>query len=203
MGNNAITVFAAAAALTTGVDAQIMSVDPFTGDATETWETIAPPGPTPGPVDILDDQATAHDTLTNNVMIAFNLVSFETGEEIFARNGNFMAGAPTGWFTVEFDTPVEQFGTYIGTVDVVSGGQVSFFDDADNVIGTVPLDLPLNEWQWHGWRSDQPFSRIEIQGDPTPGTPIVLDDTQANFVPAPGSVGLLAMGGVAALRRRR
>jgi len=202
MGKKTLTLPAVVAAASGFAGAQISNIGPFTGDHTETWETLAPPGNFQGPLDIFGGFGTSFDSLANNTIIAINLFSFGTNEEIFAHNGNFMAGSVTSWYTFEFDSPVRDFGSFIGTVDNIDGGSVSFFDSSDALIASVPLSIPLNDWQWFGWHSDIPFTRVEVKGNTNPGLPIVFDDTQVR-VPAPGSVALLAMSGLAVTRRRR
>ncbi len=172
-----------AATTSAAVSAAVTPTDPFTGDAFETFEAIAPPGGVPGPVEILGGAGTFNDTLANNLIITVNLISFLTNEEIFAWNGNFMGCSVTGWTTYTFDEPAYSFGGYIGTVDEVAGGTVRFYDEGGALIEQLDFNLPLNEWAWYGWSSDVPFTKVEFQGDPTPGKPVVYDDLQVSFTP--------------------
>lgn len=165
--------------------AEVTPIDPFTGEAFETFEAIAPPGGVPGPVDIFGGQGTANDTLANTLVIAANLISFVTEEEIFAWNGNFMGLYPTGWTTYTFDQPAYSFGGYIGTADELTGGTARFYDESGALIEQLDFNLPLNDWAWYGWTSDVPFSKVEFQGDATPGKPVVYDDLQVSFTPPP------------------
>ena len=198
-------VVTAAAVLVAGagaVEADISTVGPFTGDAFETFERIAPPGSTPGPAEIFDGAGTINDQLANSVIIAYSLTSFVTNTEILAYNGNFMGGTPTGWVDFEFDTPLTHFGGYLGTADELIDGRIVFKDENDAVIAEQSLDIALGQWDWFGWHSDVAFSKIEIYGHNTPGRPVVFDDLQIKFVPAPGVLALLGAAGVVARRRR-
>ena len=197
------TIVCAAAGLVSSAGAQVSAIGPFTGDAYEGFEGIAPPGSVTGPVDIFSGEGTVNDQFAGILVIASNLVSFVTNEEIFPYNGNLMGLSVTGFSTFTFDTPATEFGGYFGTADNLSNGTISFYDESDSLIQTVPMELPLNDWQWWGWSSTTPFSRVSIAGNTNPGTPIVFDDLQVSFVPAPASATLLAAGGLLAVRRRR
>ncbi|MFG0244962.1 MAG: hypothetical protein ACF8MF_02785 [Phycisphaerales bacterium JB052] len=198
----ALTIIAAAMVPT--ATAAVSSIDdPFLGDHYETFELIGSPGSVFGEVPIFDGTATITDELANQVIAAINLNSFLTNETIFAWNGNFMGGFPTGWAVIEFSQGATDFGGYFGTADILSGGNISFFDADDNLIETQSLELPLNNWEWHGWHSDEAFTRVVIHGSTNPSAPIVLDDLQVNYIPAPGALALLGFAGCAASRRRR
>lgn len=202
MTRSAVAV-CAAAGLVSGVSAQVVPTGPFTGEAYEGFEGIAPPGSVQGPVDIFGGQGTMTDSFAGNVIITTNLISFLTNEEIFPWNGNLMGMTVTGFADFTFDTPATSFGGYIGTVDVLTGGTISFYDEGDNLIETLPMQLPVNDWQWWGWSSSTPFSRISIDGNVNPGTPIVFDDLNVSFVPAPASAAMALAAAALIARRRR
>lgn len=195
------------AAIVAGVSsyaaADISTIDPFLGEQFETFELIGPPGSVFGDVPIFNGNATISDELANQVIAAINLNSFLTNETIFAYNGNFMGGFPTGWAEINFNQGATDFGGYFGTVDIHSGGNISFYNEDDQLIETLSLDIPLNDWTWFGYHSDEAFHRVVIHGSSTPSLPIVLDDLQVNFVPAPGAIALLGFAGVTTSRRRR
>lgn len=191
------------AGLTLPAAADVTSINPFFGEQFETFELIGPPGSVFGDVPVFNGNATISDELANQVIAAINLTSFLTDETIFAYNGNFMGGFPTGWAVVNFNQGATDFGGYFGTVDILSGGNISFFNEDDELIDTVSLDIPLNDWTWFGFHSDEAFHRVVIHGGANPSAPIVLDDLQVNFVPAPASLALLGMAGFATSRRRR
>lgn len=191
------------AGLTLPAAADVTSINPFFGEQFETFELIGPPGSVFGDVPVFNGNATISDELANQVIAATNLTSFLTNETIFAYNGNFMGGFPTGWAVVNFNQGATDFGGFFGTVDILSGGNISFFNEDNELIDTVSLDIPLNDWTWFGFHSDEAFHRVVIHGGANPSAPIVLDDLQVNFVPAPASLALLGMAGFATSRRRR
>lgn len=183
--------------------ADITATGPFVGDANERFENIAPPGSVNGPVDLFGGAGTGNDPFANILMMAINLNSFLTGETIFAYNGNLMGGSVTGIVDFVFEEGATAFGGYFGTVDILEGGSVSFYDANDALIETQTFDLPLNDWDWYGWSSTEAFSRVRIQGTPNPGLPIVFDDLQVTLVPAPTTGAILMLGCAGMTRRRR
>lgn len=183
--------------------AEIDAIDPFKGEAWEFFENLFPPGGYPGEMTILGGAATINDSLANMMMIATSLYSFLTDQDIFPYNGNLMGGFVSGWGVIEFDTPVLDFGAYIGTADILEGGSFVFRGEEGDVIGSAELTVGPGEWAWFGWSSDIPIWRVEIYGGETPSAPIVIDDIQVNFVPTPGAAALFGLAGVGAIRRRR
>ncbi len=197
-----LTVAAAFAAAGTA-HATITSTGPFSGDAFETFEAIASPGFVNGPIDIFGGQGQGYDTFANGTMIALNLFSFVSNTEVLPYNGNLMGGSVTGVYTFEFETLVSDFGGYFNTADEIGPTSVEFYDAGDNLIESVSASFPLGSWNWHGWHSDDGFAKVIVKGSPAPNFPITFDDLQVTFVPAPGAAALLALGGIAGVRRRR
>lgn len=183
--------------------ASVTTIGPFTGDAWENYETIGPPGGTNGPAEIFGGEATTYDQNANFLMIATSLFSFISQTEILPYNGNIMGGYVTGQAVIEFDTPVTAFGGYFGTADVHTDSVINLYDGNGSLISSEPMNFELGEWNWHGWSSDTPISRVEIQGSPTPGLPIVMDDLQVSYIPAPATGALIGLVGLAGVRRRR
>lgn len=182
--------------------ADIIPIEPFTGDLYEGFETIGPIGGLETPIDIFGGEGTFDDTIAHYGMIAISLYSALTDEYIYPYNGNIMMGSVTGWAAFEFDTPVSEFGGYIGTADELENSTVTFRDVGGNVIDSMPITIEHPLWAWHGWHSDTPIARVEFQGHTTPGRPLVFDEMMANPVPEPGAFGLLAVAALALGRRR-
>lgn len=203
--NNCKTVVGALAlaSIAGAASASVTTIDEFVGDAWENYETIGPPGGTSGPAEIFGGEATTYDQNANFLMIATSLFSFISETEILPYNGNLMGGYVTGQAVIDFDTPVTEFGGYFGTADVHTGSVINLYDGDGSLISSEPMTFDLGEWNWHGWSSDVPISRVEILGSPTPGLPIVLDDLQVNYVPTPATGALLGLAGLVAVRRRR
>jgi hypothetical protein len=180
--------------------AGVTPIPEFTGTMFEGFENLGPAGGYPTPIDVFEGQGAFDDIIAHYCMIAYSLYSVPQDTYIFPYSGALMMGSVTGWAAFQFDTPVTEFGGYIGTADRLSGGSVAFKDVNDQVIDTVPLTIELGQWGWHGWSSDVPISRVEILGGSTIGLPTVFDDMRAT-VPEPASLLLLACA--ALLWRRR
>lgn len=184
----------------TSAQAAVFSIAEFLGDATETFENIAPPGNWPG--DIFEGAALMRDTLAGDPVITFNLSDFQNN--LPAYDGTFMGLTPTGWTRFTFDTPVERFGGYFAHLTQSNpGGTITFFDDEGGTIETQPLNVVYNQWNWFGWQSDEPIKSILINTGPNPGTTGVYDNLQISYVPAPGALGLFGACAVLMRRRRR
>ncbi len=197
-------VFLAACLLcaATAASAGVTPIPEFTGDMFEGFENLYPPGGYPAPFDIFEGQGTFDDIIAHYCMIAISLYSVPEDTYIFPYDGNLMGGSVTGWAGFQFDTPVTEFGGYIGTADRLSGGTATFFDASGNVIDTLPLTIELGQWGWHGWSSDVPISRVELRGSSTIDLPTVFDNMRAT-VPEPASFSLIALGAALLLRRGR
>lgn len=188
--------------LASTTNAAVLSIAEFVGDASETFENIAPPGSWPG--DIFEGAGLMRDRLAGDPVITFNLSDFDNN--LPAYDGTFMGLTPTGWTNFEFDTPVSRFGGYFGHLTVADPlGSISFYDDEGGLIETQSLDVVYNEWNWFGWESDEPIKRIEINTGPNPGMVGVYDNLQIAYAstPAPGAFALLGLGGLVSRRRRR
>lgn len=190
-----VFAFAGAAA------ADVTPIDPFTGDAIETFEAIGPPAPYDGPMPIFGGGATMDDNFTDPWIVTS---LSDPDNTLFPFDGNFMGLTPTGWTVFEFQTPVTRFGGYFGHLTLeLAAGDVTFYDGDGAVIDSVDHDVPYNEWTWRGWESDEPISRIEFHTGANPGVPSVFDNLQVAYVPAPGALALLAIGAIRSRRRRR
>lgn len=192
-----------AALLLVGVgvaSAAIVPVGEFTGDAYEGFEGIIAPGPYSGPMPVFGSAGTFDDTYSDPWIA--NSLSSGSGDTLFPYGGNLMGLTPTGWTTFTFATPVYKFGGYMGTVNTVSGGNVTFYDGEGLTLEALSFDLPLASWTWRGWESDVPVGSITIHTGANPGFTGVYDDMQLSYVPEPGALALLAAGVVMLIRRR-
>ena len=202
MNISRVCLIALMALIACSANAAVTPISEFSGDMYEGFENLFPAGGYPTPLDIFEGQGTFDDIIAHYCQIAFSLYSVPTDTSIYPFNGNLMGGSVTGWAAYEFDQPVVQFGGYIGTADVLTGGTVAFFDEGGQQLDIVPLTIGVGEWVWYGWESDVPLKRIEIKGSTSIGVPIVFDDMRAN-VPEPTGLSLLAVGAACLLRRRR
>jgi hypothetical protein len=114
-----------------------------------------------------------------------------------------MGGIPAGTSVFDFSTPVTRFGGWLNTVGLIGGGTAVFKDASGAVIDTLAFAGTPIEWTWTGWESDVGISRIELTGNNGVGFGFQYDNLTLNYVPAPASLGVLGLGVVAAVRRRR
>ncbi|MBN2445804.1 MAG: PEP-CTERM sorting domain-containing protein [Phycisphaerae bacterium] len=192
----ALMVFGVASA-----NAGVVAIGEFAGDLYEGFEGIGSPGGYQSPLGIMGGAATVDDSLAHTIMIAYSLQSGLTGESIYPYNGNLMGGSVTGWFTINFTTPVVDFGGFFGTADDLQGSSITFKDAGGAVIDSMAFPLTHPQWTWYGWHSDTPIATIDIHAAASPGLGVTLDDFRAN-VPEPSALGLLLVGIGLVLRRR-
>jgi hypothetical protein len=89
--------------------------------------------------------------------------------------------------------------------DIGQGGfDVSVYDQFDNVLGVfhVGPGAPEPNKRFFGVFSTTPIGRVNIWGIFAQPQPFALDNIEM-WVPAPGAVALLGLGGLIAIRRRR
>lgn len=86
-----------------------------------------------------------------------------------------------------------------------TGFRIGIFDTANALIGVanLPAVPPEPNKNFFGVWSPVPIGRINIWGDFAVPQPFAVDDIQMWVIPSPGAGALLALGGLAALRRRR
>lgn len=183
-------------------NAQIVSIGPFTGDQSEGFESLPfgfftshPVFGNTGVVRTIDGSST--------LLIAS---SWSFNGIVFPHSGSrFMgsAGALPEWV---FDVPALNFGGYFTTNSGTSDAVAFFYDDANNLLGSMPVSAPANNsWVWNGWTTQGVgIKRVIIDGNnPFGGGFIMHDDMEYTVIPAPGVLGLFAIGLGMARRRRR
>jgi hypothetical protein len=105
-----------------------------------------------------------------------------------------------------FATPAVRFGGYWENNSGANDATVSFFDSADNLLGTVVASVPVSgqQWVWNGWESDAPFVRVHVVGNGVINGFIWYENVQLTRVPEPSGAGAaLAGGGTLLVGRRR
>ena len=126
---------------------------------------------------------------------------------VFPNSGSrFMgsAGALPEWV---FDVPALQFGGYFTTNSGTSDARARFYDVNNVLLADLLVTAPANNsWVWNGWEvlSGPGIKRVVIDGlNPFGGGFIMHDDMEYTPIPAPGVLGLFAIGLGMARRRRR
>ncbi len=172
------TAFAAGIAAAAAAD--VTPIGAFTGDATETFEAVAPPGGYSGPMSIFEGAATMRDTLANTCVIAFSWQGAGP-DQLLPFNGNLMGGTVAGSTLFTFDPPVSSFGGYMSTVFAAPGGSAIFRDASGNEIATLDYPVVPFAWTWIGWTSTTPLGSVELIGAGVPGFGGQFDDLQIAY----------------------
>lgn len=201
------TLIAVSAIIACGVaahaNAQIVPIGEFTGDQSEGFEALPIGFFTSHPV---FDNTGVVQTIdgSNTLLIALRGWSFMG--IVFPHSGlKFMGGsiALPEWV---FDVPALQFGGFFTTNSGTSDAVAFFYDEFDNLLASLPVTAPAdNSWVWNGWETQGVgIKRVVIDGNnPFGGGFIMHDDMQYTAIPAPGVLGLFAIGLGMARRRRR
>lgn len=163
--------------------AQITSIAPFTGVASEGFE-----GPqvifTPCiSTRVFNNQA---DLCTPGNSGCHTTTSWGYYCTIFPQSGSYFYGSASGATEIVFDQPAVRFGGWFGTNSNAADGNFEFFDAAGNLIvslqGTVPADCT---WYWLGWQASgaQLIKRVLISSNTSGGAYLDMDELQADFTP--------------------
>ena len=183
-------------------NAEIIAINEFTGQKSEGFETQTPFQFVPS-YDVFDGQGVVQQLgAGQGLHITTGWGFFST---VFPHSGTyFMGGAGVNAEWV-FDTPALRFGGFFATNADVPGAIAIFFDDEGSMIGKADITAPLgNNWAWNGWETTGPgIKSVQIIADNGWGGFIMHDDMQYTAIPAPGVLGLFAIGLGLARRRRR
>lgn len=100
-----------------------------------------------------------------------------------------LAGSSGGYAEYTFDTPVGQFGGYLGTNTVTDPSTLTavaeFYDDGGSLIGTEPLNLgsTCGSWNWNGWSSATPIKQVRLINSTFGGSRVHMDDMEYILAP--------------------
>ena len=183
-------------------NAQIVPIGEFTGDHSEGFEGLPfgffashPVFDNTGVVQSIDGGGTLNITSSWSF---FGIVFPHSGSRFMGS-----AGALPEWV---FDTPAQRFGGFFTTNSGVDGAVAFFYDEDDNLLASLDVTAPAsNSWVWNGWETQGVgIKRVVIDGNNAFGGGFIMhDDMQYTAIPAPGVLGLFAIGLGMASRRRR
>lgn len=171
-------------ALATPLAAQLTPIAPFTGQRQEGFETQSYSACVPGRV--FQNTADFCTPGYSGVLVTYGWLLY-VGYAVYPRNNsNSFAGTSLGNGVFTFDTPVQRFGAYLGTVGYLAGGTARFFDATNTLIGTQSLTAPRGGWAWNGWdvgHGGTKIKRVElIANDPYNGGALIcVEDAEIDL----------------------
>jgi len=183
------------------IQAQLVSVGPFTGSLSEGWESLPPPpefsGSVPVPhmggAAILSAPGLALGGRTENTD---SIGTSGMAKPVEGLQYAYIQAGPN-ILTFTFQTPVQSFGGYWGTFTGVGHDDpaqlhFAFFDANGSSVGTEDVayshaDTHDGLLDWHGWQSSAGIKSIEI----TSPLQVMSDGLQAQ-VPEPVTTGIVA-----------
>jgi hypothetical protein len=168
-----------AATLSATASAQIVSVGPFTGDLSDSFETQTPFQFTPCVVpDIFQGAGQLCDSAGNaaHVTTGWSFVCV-----IYPHSGNHFSGCAGAYYIYTFNQDVSKFGGYFGVNSGYPDATFNFYDVNNNLLGTQTATIPADcSWNWNGWESQgAPIRKIECIGlNPYGGGFVDTDDIE-------------------------
>ncbi len=200
--------------------AQINPTGPFTGNYSEGFEEFPNYG-SGGIYDTLsvfngEGTFSSNPTGSNQLYIVSPANGANWG---FANNGGLQNVADgvnalgsqnfssnTAWrpadITLTFNNAVTAFGGYFAEDSTNSHFYLNFFDangNLENPFGSTDIYQATNVMTWSGWTFTDPVKSIVFTDNFAPA----MDGLQINAVPEPASIGALAIGMIALIRRRK
>jgi hypothetical protein len=163
-------------ALSAVAAAQINTVGPFTGDASEDF--VGHPGGFHAclPNRVLDARADMCSPSGGGMHVTGGW-SFACSISPFVGNRLFGSGGAATSTVLTFDATASRFGAYFGTNSGNEGpGTADFYDVNGVLIGTMPIDYRADcQWYWNGWESSTPIKEIEFRSTRPAGNYLMMD----------------------------
>ena len=149
----AFTLLMSIAALAASVQAQIVPVGPFTGNASESFESIQMPFvelPCAEPF-AFGSVASLCDSTGLGIYMGAN---WQGACSLQPRTGMYLASANNGVAVFIFGQDVSSFGGYFASLGFYTDATVRFFNASGQLLGTKTANIPANcTWVWNGWQA--------------------------------------------------
>lgn len=206
----------------------ITEIGPFVGELTEDWEWF--PNPSvwpflPDPTEIMGGAA----TISAPIMAVYEAFDPDpppgsspffiglgtSGMAQVAEGNQGMLSGPDGAIvTLVFEAPIRRFGSFWGATTSTNPTfgtdpaiiELSYYDEMGSLVASTSFSYTRSQAQgytadgmleWHGWHFDVPVLSIAFSGNF-----VALDGMQADFVPEPGTMTLLIVGLIFAVKGR-
>jgi len=181
--------------------ADIIAIGPFTGSATDTFDqynTVM----AVQTLDVFGGLGTISN-LTEDGAIKVEFSSNFGGDLVTPISGMMMGQLGIGQW--DFNTPVTRFGGWWENNSGADDATLEFYDVNNVLIGEMIADVSASaqQWQWNGWESDTPISRIVVTGNGIINGFLWYENMQIDLVPTPGAIALFGVVGLWGRRRRR
>ncbi|MBN2581947.1 MAG: PEP-CTERM sorting domain-containing protein [Planctomycetes bacterium] len=202
--------------------AEVTPVGQFTGDYSEGWEDFTPYRTSPYYTYLPNGQAVLGGAGTISADTTDVMIVYRPGTTSTFRIGTsgqppygvaqvaegfqgLGINSPDALITLEFSAPVCDFGAFWGASTQGSPATITvdFYGPADQHLGTEQFSYNRSAFadgllEWHGWHSDSPIASLTFSSEY-----LITDGLQANPVPEPATMGMLALSLSALLVRRR
>jgi hypothetical protein len=184
----------------------ISPIGPFTGTISEGFESFSL-GDQNASLAIFGAHATASDGdfyIYNTTTRAFGIGIPAIDAQVADGNRGLGLNGSEETARITFAAPVTDFGGFWGSGSPSNGITFSFFDAANNLLGTVTTPYHRNGafeggdggLDWHGWTSTTPITSITFSGD------FVVADKLEAIPTVPEPATLVLVGGALALSAR-
>jgi hypothetical protein len=181
--------------------AAVTAIGPFTGHRTDTFDQYT----TTMAVRTLPvfDGAGSINVLGTGTSIKVEFSSQLNGDLVVPISG--MMIGQLGIADWVFNVPARRFGGMWENNSGADHATVTFFDEADNLIGTHVASVPVHaqSWTWNGWQSDVPIKRIHVVGNGLINGFIWYENVQLDMIPEPAHAWVAAATFVGFTRGRR
>ena len=181
--------------------ADIIAIGPFTGSATDTFNQYNSVMAVQT-LDVFGGLGTISN-LTEDGAIKVEWSSNFGGDLVTPISGMMMGQLGIGQW--DFNTPVTRFGGWWENNSGADDATLEFYDVNNVLIGEMIANVSVSaqQWQWNGWESDTPISRIVVTGNGIINGFLWYENMQIDLVPTPGALALFCLAGLRGRRRRR